>query len=53
MSITAQNGEIAGGGGVNYSLNLARNRYSHNAARAAFSVAAPLCFMFWPSSQIL
>ena len=45
MTITAQNGEIAGGGGGNYTLNLARNRYSHNAACATSSVAAPLAFL--------
>ena len=45
MILNAQNSEIIGGG-VNYSLiTLAYNLYLHSAARAAFQVAAPLCFL--------
>lgn len=35
-------------GGVNYRVAFASNSDSHDAARAAFSVAAPFCFTLPP-----
>ena len=45
---TAQNSENLQGGGVNYRVAFASNSDSHDAARAAFSVAAPFCFTLPP-----
>ena len=43
FAITAQNSEIVRGG-VNYSLTPTKNRYPHDAARAAFSVVCAAVF---------